>query len=112
MKHKFVRVIPTFTQVAKEAENLLNGDEGWKIAKYISFERTAIVHLILPEEGDIEAAPIAPLIESVIEIAVTTNPEPIRKLTSDGWVIKNLYSKKAQLVKYREEGGEDAEEND
>ena len=98
------------SEMLEEIAQSLN--KGWQVAKYVPMNDAVFIHLIFPEEGDIEATPIALVIESVIEVAVTTDPEPIRKLTSDGWVIKNLYSKKAQLVKYREEGGEDAEEND
>lgn len=73
-------------------------DEGYEIKRCYTTDNVFIFHIAEREE---EEAVSEPAIESVIEIALDDNQLTVKEFTDEGWVVKNLYSKKVQLVKHR-----------
>lgn len=74
-------------------------NKGYEIKRCYTTNNVFIFHIAeLEPEEDVEE----PIIESVIEIALDDNPLTVKEWTDDGWTVKNLYSKKAQLVKMKQ----------
>jgi hypothetical protein len=77
--------------------DLLN--KGYEVKRCYTTNDTFLIH-IAEVEG--EEAVDEPVVESVVEVALTDDPSTVKAYTDDGWVVRDYYSKRVQLIKHRE----------
>lgn len=85
------------TEQFVEMEKLLN--EGLEVKRCYTTDKVFIFHIAKPEPEELIEEPV---VESVIEVALDDNPDTVKAYTDDGWVVREYYSKRVQLVKHKE----------
>lgn len=71
----------------------------YEIKRCYTTDNVFIFHIAEREE---EEAVSEPVVESVIEVALDDNPDTVKAYTDAGWIPREYYSKRVQLIKYRE----------
>ena len=74
-------------------------DKGYEIKRCYTTNDTYLIHIAEPEPE--EEAVDEQVVESVIEVSLTDDPDTVKAYTDDGWVVRDYYSKRVQLIKYR-----------